>query len=90
MFTLIDEDESTIRMEIELPIGKTNDEILAIAHQEVPYFSKQMFQKDIKLKGDFPNFIILFLAHYITHTVSSVSILVDDEYIKCIEHQKWI
>lgn len=86
MFTLIEETEDTVRIEIEIPLNKTNQELLNIAKAEVPYFNSQLFQKQVKLFGNFPSFIVLYLAHAITHMTISVSIYVDGDYIQSIYH----
>lgn len=87
MITLIEETETTVRLEIVIPLNKTNAELLAIAKTEVPYLNKQCFQKHVKIASGFPPFIILYFAHAITHMALSVSLLVGEVYISCIEHE---
>ena len=87
MFTLIKESDTTVRIEIELITGKTNSELLEIAKAEIPYLHKYCYNKHVKLIGDFPSFIILHIAHYLTHLTRTISLWVENEYLVCIDHE---
>jgi len=86
MFTVTQEADTIYKVDMEIPLNKTEEEILDLAKYEWPKFNKLLFQKHVKLASNIPPYIILYMAHSITHTTATISLLVGDRYIKCIEH----
>ena len=75
---------------IELPVGKTQRELVEEARREISEMVKKgiFFGKNIKLNGRITTAMALMLGHELAHVCKTVSILdpKQNEYVLCISH----
>jgi hypothetical protein len=76
-------------LKISLPEGKTQEEIIALAKEEITEeFEKTLRGLDVKLDGRCTTSLALFLGHKLAHICKSVSILdpKENKFVKSVWH----
>lgn len=75
-------------LEITLPEGKNQIEILKMLKNEFEIIEKQLFGLDIKLNGRITTAMALYLGHKLAHICKSVSIFDPkmNDYVLVISH----
>lgn len=75
---------------VELPAGKTQQELVASAKEEIKTLvsAGAVFGKDIKLNGRLTTGMAMMLGHELAHVTKSVSIFdpKENDYVLCIAH----
>lgn len=83
MFTLKDN-----VLEVTLPVGKTQEEILKDAERSFPSIERNCFGKNIKVFGRITTSLAMWLGHKLAHICKSVSIFdpKENKYVIVIKH----
>jgi len=73
---------------VELPEGKTQEELINICKDKFANIETECYGKDIQVNGRITTGMALFLGHKLAHVCKTVSIFDPKEnaYIKCIWH----
>jgi len=83
MFTLNGE-----TLEVSLPQGKTNEELLTLAAAELEGLKSSFYGLNLKITGRITTHLAMFLGHELAHITKSVSLFDPKEnvYFKVISH----
>jgi hypothetical protein len=75
-------------LNVVLPEGKTQAELVEIAKAELQKVEKDLYGKDIKINGRITTAMSLFMGHKLAHITKSVSIFdpKQNEYVIAISH----
>ncbi len=75
-------------LNITLPEGKTQQELLRMLAQEFEAIEKELYGKEIKINGRVTTAMCLWLGHKLAHVCKSVSIFdpKENSYILVIKH----
>ncbi len=90
MFKVINENDTTVLLEVELPAGQTAEQLLNSMDQELETLAKAstFYGKDVKINGRITTYMCAFAGHKLAHICKSVSIFVpqENQYITVIKH----
>lgn len=75
-------------LNVTLPEGKNQKELVEIAKKEIKAIEPQLYGKDIKINGRITTAMSLFMGHKLAHITKSVSIFdpKQNEYVIAISH----
>ena len=90
MFKILENLESKVVLEIELPSGCSAEELLNLCNTDVDKLIKDglFFGKDVFITGRITTYLSMSLGHKLAHVCKSINLFVQQEnnYILVIKH----